>query len=95
MAGFIRHKREVHGPQQFFCTINTCKRHIQGFGRRHNLKEHMKRSHPQQAMNGAASTPTVAENEDLGMFSDETSSPGNDWSGENAAKGRNAMSDMI
>ena len=45
-AGLGRHKREVHGPNMYYCPIVSCKRHTKGFSRTYNLSEHRKRCHP-------------------------------------------------
>jgi uncharacterized coiled-coil protein SlyX len=53
-GGLLRHEREVHsmhgGPkEQLFCPIKHCKRHTeQGFTRRENLQEHLRRVHKLQ-----------------------------------------------
>ncbi|KAI4745710.1 hypothetical protein E4T50_03962 [Aureobasidium sp. EXF-12298] len=53
-GGLLRHEREVHGmhggpKEQLFCPIKHCKRHTeQGFTRRENLQEHLRRVHKLQ-----------------------------------------------
>jgi hypothetical protein len=65
-GGLLRHEREVHGlhggpKEQLFCPIKHCKRHMeQGFTRRENLQEHMRRVHKLQDFDGA-DVPTQAQ----------------------------------
>ncbi|KAI5194501.1 hypothetical protein E4T39_08644 [Aureobasidium subglaciale] len=53
-GGLLRHEREVHGmhggpKEQLYCPIKHCKRHTeQGFTRRENLQEHLRRVHKLQ-----------------------------------------------
>jgi hypothetical protein len=47
-GGLARHQREVHGPESkaIFCPYQDCKRSTgQGFTRRENLHEHLRRVH--------------------------------------------------
>lgn len=41
-----RHQREVHGTHAFICPVSSCKRHRRGFGRKDNLVQHLRRTHP-------------------------------------------------
>ena len=47
-----RHQRAVHGQQKLFCPVVTCKRHTNGFGRKDNWMEHLKRVHSMDSSNG-------------------------------------------
>lgn len=74
-GGLLRHEREVHGmhggpKEQLFCPIKHCKRHTeQGFTRRENLQEHLRRVHKLHDLSEIedAPTPTVSEHSDYSI----------------------------
>ncbi|TVY71379.1 Sex-determining transformer protein [Lachnellula suecica] len=68
-----RHQRTVHSNQKLFCPVVTCKRHTQGFGRKDNWMEHLKRVHTMNsysAPNPENTTEQAAIDEDSVMGSE-------------------------
>lgn len=55
-----RHCREVHTSPAFTCPIAACKRYREGFGRKDNLLQHLKRTHGEDAINSSLPTTTIS-----------------------------------
>lgn len=70
-SGLERHKREVHGSQNFTCPIPSCDRSKKGFNRRYNLFKHWRRVHRSQSFN----SPRAPYNNPEDLFDGKETTP--------------------
>lgn len=61
-GGLLRHEREIHQERSlFYCPVQKCKRHAQGFTRKENMEEHLRRIHTSK---DSIMSPGQVKNED-------------------------------